>query len=88
MSPIKICEEVFSQVHPDLVFNFAAESHVDRSIQYQDLFALSNILGTANLLGVSSKLGLERFVQISTDEVYGSKKEGSFVEEDKLTLLV
>ena len=80
-----LVEEVFSQVHPDLVFNFAAESHVDRSIQYQDLFVLSNILGTANLLGVSSKLGLERFVQISTDEVYGSKKEGSFVEEDKLT---
>jgi len=76
--------DVFSKENPDFVFNFAAESHVDRSIESSQDFMRTNILGTANLLDASLKYPVKRFVQISTDEVYGSIKEGSFSEGDKL----
>ncbi len=75
---------VFSKESPELVFNFAAESHVDRSIESSEDFIKTNILGTANLLDASLKYKVKRFIQISTDEVYGSTKEGSFSETDKL----
>lgn len=70
----------------DIVVNFAAESHVDRSIQNADDFIQTNIIGTKVLLDAARKLGIKRFIQISTDEVYGSlKKENkSSKEEDVL----
>jgi dTDP-glucose 4,6-dehydratase len=67
----------------DAVVNFAAESHVDRSIQTPSVFVETNVLGVQVLLEVCRKFGV-RFQQISTDEVYGSRVEGSFVETDTL----
>lgn len=72
----------------DVVFNFAAESHVDNSIRETDPFVKSNILGVHNLLElIRGKRDYNRplFFHISTDEVYGDRLEGSFVETDKLT---
>ncbi len=69
----------------DAVLNFAAESHVDRSILSPDEFVLTNVLGVNSLLKVAQEKGIERFIQISTDEVYGSIENGSFREEDTLT---
>ncbi len=77
-------EGVFSSEAPELVFNFAAESHVDRSITNSEDFIKTNIVGTANLLDASKRYGIKRFIQISTDEVYGSIKEGSFSETARL----
>ena len=77
-------EKIFQQEKPDVVFNFAAESHVDRSIQDSDNFIKSNIVGTTNLLDAAKKTNIQKFIQISTDEVYGSTKEGSFNETAKL----
>lgn len=64
----------------DLIINFAAESHVDRSIDGPDIFVKTNILGTQNLLEAAKKKGVKKFVQISTDEVYGSIETGSWDE--------
>lgn len=70
----------------DIVVNFAAESHVDRSIAQPDLFMRTNILGTQVLLKASLKYRVKKFVQISTDEVYGSLgKSGYFTEESPLS---
>ena len=55
----------------DVVFNLAAESHVDRSIESDQPFVRTNVLGTATLLAAALDVGVERFVQVSTDEVYG-----------------
>jgi len=69
-----------------MVVNFAAESHVDRSIIDPDTFIRTNINGTFQLLEMAKKQGAERFVQISTDEVYGSLgKEGKFREDTPLS---
>ena len=68
----------------DAVVNFAAESHVDRSIAGQDPFVLTHVTGTAVLLDAARELGVARYVQVSTDEVYGSIEEGSFTEESPL----
>ncbi|HBA54652.1 MAG TPA: dTDP-glucose 4,6-dehydratase [Syntrophorhabdus aromaticivorans] len=69
----------------DMVVNFAAESHVDRSILDPDTFIRTNINGTFNLLEEVRKRGIRRFLQISTDEVYGSLgKEGKFTESTPL----
>lgn len=68
----------------DAVVNFAAETHVDRSIQDASPFVNTNILGIFNLLECARKEGVEKFIQISTDEVYGSLKTGKFVETDAL----
>ncbi len=68
----------------DIVVNFAAESHVDRSIGKPDDFIQTDIFGTFVLLEAARKFGLERFVQISTDEVYGSTLGESFKETDPL----
>lgn len=65
----------------DVVVNFAAESHVDRSITNASDFVLTNTLGTQVLLDSCLKFEIEKFVQISTDEVYGSIDEGSWDEE-------
>jgi dTDP-glucose 4,6-dehydratase len=67
----------------DAVVNFAAESHVDRSIRTPEIFVETNVLGTQILLDACRRFGV-RFQQISTDEVYGSRLEGSFTETDRL----
>lgn len=64
-------EALFAQEHPDVVVNFAAESHVDRSIENPDIFLRTNVLGTAVLLDLCRSFGTGRFHQVSTDEVYG-----------------
>ncbi|MFE1910744.1 dTDP-glucose 4,6-dehydratase [Streptomyces anandii] len=65
----------------DAVVNFAAETHVDRSIRDSAEFVRTNVLGTQNLLHAALEAGLPRFVHVSTDEVYGSIDEGSWTEE-------
>ncbi len=68
----------------DVVVNFAAESHVDRSIGKPDDFIKTDVFGVFVLLEAARKHGVERFVQISTDEVYGSTEKGFFKETDPL----
>lgn len=68
----------------DLVVNFAAETHVDRSVVEAGSFVLTDAYGTYILLDVARRFDVKKFVQISTDEVYGSIKEGSFRETDVL----
>ncbi|EJP31783.1 dTDP-glucose 4,6-dehydratase [Selenomonas sp. FOBRC9] len=62
---------LFEREKPDVVINFAAESHVDRSIENPEIFLQTNIIGTSILLDVCRKYGIERYHQVSTDEVYG-----------------
>ena len=62
---------VFETQKPDVVVNFAAESHVDRSIENPELFLKTNIIGTSVLLDACRKYGIKRYHQVSTDEVYG-----------------
>jgi dTDP-glucose 4,6-dehydratase len=68
----------------DAVVHFAAESHVDRSLLYPEVFTRTNCAGTTVVCDVASRLGVARFLHVSTDEVYGSIAEGSFVEADPL----
>jgi dTDP-glucose 4,6-dehydratase len=68
----------------DAVVHFAAESHVDRSLLDPDVFIRTNCSGTNVMCDTAAQLGVERFVHISTDEVYGSIDEGSFLETDRL----
>jgi len=68
----------------DAVVNFAAETHVDRSISGPQDFIRTDVLGTHTLLEAVRELGIARYVQISTDEVYGSTETGSFTEESDL----
>lgn len=63
--------QLFEEEQPDMVVNFAAESHVDRSIKEPDIFLQTNIMGTAVLMDACCKYGITRFHQVSTDEVYG-----------------
>ncbi|MBX5327185.1 MAG: dTDP-glucose 4,6-dehydratase [Candidatus Bathyarchaeia archaeon] len=70
--------------HVDAIVNFAAESHVDRSITAADAFVSTNVYGTCVLLETARKHDIGKFVQISTDEVYGSIEKGSFTETDPL----
>ncbi len=69
----------------DVVVHFAAESHVDRSIENASAFVRTNVLGTFTLLDSALKHKVSRFIHISTDEVYGSRVKGSFKETDILT---
>jgi len=69
----------------DVVVNFAAETHVDRSIGEPDAFIKTDVFGAFTLLEAARKHEVKKFIQISTDEVYGSIKEGSFKETDKLS---
>lgn len=68
----------------DVIFNFAAETHVDRSILDAGVFVKTDVLGTYTLLEYARKHDVEKYAQISTDEVYGSIEKGSFSEEDVL----
>ena len=63
--------KLFEEVQPDIIVNFAAESHVDRSIEDPGVFLQTNIMGTAVLMDACRKYGIERYHQVSTDEVYG-----------------
>lgn len=67
----KAIYEIFENEHPDIVVNFAAESHVDRSIEHPEVFLQTNILGTQVLMDACRKYGITRYHQVSTDEVYG-----------------
>ncbi len=68
----------------DAVVHFAAESHVDRSITDGSVFVTTNVLGTNTLLNCALQSGVNKFIHVSTDEVYGSIDDGSFTEEDPL----
>lgn len=63
--------DLFEKERPDVVVNFAAESHVDRSIEDPETFVKTNVLGTTTLLDASREYGVKRYHQVSTDEVYG-----------------
>ena len=76
--------EIFEEEKPDFVVNFAAETHVDRSILDPDAFVKTNFLGTHTLLEAAKKFGIERFLHISTDETYGSIESEKFKEDDIL----
>lgn len=79
----KLVRELISEC--DCVVNFAAESHVDRSITNPEIFIETNVQGTLNLLQASKELGIERYLQVSTDEVYGTLgKTGYFYETTPL----
>lgn len=78
-----VVDEVMQNV--DVVVHFAAESHVDRSIDDASAFVRTNVLGTFVLLDSALKHNIKRFIHISTDEVYGSINKGSFKETDILT---
>lgn len=89
----KMLLDIFNQYDVDCVINFAAESHVDRSILEPEIFARTNILGTVNLINAAknsweTKNGFKnnkKYIQISTDEVYGSLGQtGYFTEETKI----
>ncbi|ADU96551.1 dTDP-glucose 4,6-dehydratase [Thermovibrio ammonificans HB-1] len=75
---------VLKEEKPDVVVHFAAESHVDRSIVEPTVFVTTNVLGTQNLLDAAVEAGVEKFVNISTDEVYGEIAQGRFTEESPL----
>ena len=78
-----IVDELVSKA--DYVINFAAESHVDRSIVDPEIFIKSNVLGTQILLNATKEHGVEKYIQISTDEVYGTLgKTGYFTENTPL----
>lgn len=62
---------LFEEEHPEIVINFAAESHVDRSIEDPGIFLQTNIIGTATMMDASRDFGVRRYHQVSTDEVYG-----------------
>lgn len=67
----KAVDALFEEEHPNMVVNFAAESHVDRSIENPQLFLETNIIGTSVLMDACRKYGIQRYHQVSTDEVYG-----------------
>ena len=79
----KLVRELINEV--DAVINFAAESHVDRSITGPEIFIETNVQGTLNLLQASKEADIQRFLQVSTDEVYGTLgKDGYFYETTPL----
>ncbi len=78
-------DKIFKEEKPDIVVNFAAESHVDRSIENPEIFLRTNIIGTEVLMDASKKYNVKRYHQVSTDEVYGDlpldRKDLFFTEE-------
>ena len=84
----KAIYRIFEQEKPDIVVNFAAESHVDRSIENPEIFLQTNIIGTSVLLDACRKYGIDRYHQVSTDEVYGDlpldRPDLFFTEETNL----
>jgi len=84
-----VVEKTVKENNIDTIIHFAAESHVDRSILGSEEFIVTNVLGTQVLLDVAKDVGLEKYLQVSTDEVYGSlpedKKEIKFTEKTPIT---
>ncbi|MFH1905602.1 MAG: dTDP-glucose 4,6-dehydratase [bacterium] len=81
----KLVKQIIAENKIDIIINFAAESHVDRSIINPAEFMKTNILGVQTLLDIAKQVGIKRFIQISTDEVYGDLPgEGYFREETPL----
>lgn len=81
----QLVEGIITEYGIEVIVNFAAESHVDRSIEEPDLFVKTNVLGSQSLLEAAKRLNVHRFIQISTDEVYGSLgAEGYFTETTPL----
>lgn len=80
--------KIFEEIKPNIVVNFAAESHVDRSIENPEIFLNTNIIGTNILLDACKKYGIDRYHQVSTDEVYGDlpidRPDMFFTEETKI----
>lgn len=76
-----LVEQAF-ELNPDAIINFAAESHVDRSIESPEIFTLTNVLGTQILLDAAIKSKVSKFLQVSTDEVYGSLGPTGYFRED------
>ena len=74
--------ELIKEHDIDAIVNFAAESHVDRSIENPGIFIETNVQGTLNLLEAARSCGVERYLQVSTDEVYGSLGESGYFTED------
>jgi dTDP-glucose 4,6-dehydratase len=77
-------EAIIEQRSVNVIANFAAESHVDRSIESSFEFLNTNVMGTQNLLDLANVHGINRFLQISTDEVYGAISTGSWEEDEPL----
>ncbi|MGQ9664842.1 MAG: dTDP-glucose 4,6-dehydratase [bacterium] len=75
---------IFDKFQPEIVINFAAETHVDRSIMSPAPFIKTNVIGVGVLLNLALKYNIKKFLQISTDEVYGSILHGSFREDSPL----
>lgn len=80
----KAVENIFSAENPDMVVNFAAETHVDRSILGSDEFVKTNIQGTQYILDSAKRGEVEKIIHISTDEVYGDIETGQFCESTAL----
>lgn len=80
-----LMKKTFRKFKPDVVINFAAETHVDRSINAPSQFIKTNVLGVGVLLNLALECKIKKFIQISTDEVYGSITRGVFKESDTLT---
>ena|SRR5690625_2763129 len=81
----QLVDSILKKYKINVIINFAAESHVDRSIEEPTIFITSNILGTQTLLDAGYKNNIKKFIQISTDEVYGTLgKDGYFTEESPL----
>lgn len=79
-----LVEKIFKEERPDVVINFAAETHVDRSIGKPATFLKTNIFGVYVLLEAVKRYKISRMIQVGTDEEYGSIKKGSFGETDPL----
>lgn len=80
-----LVQNILQEEEPEIIINFAAESHVDRSLIRPMDFIQTNILGTFVLLEAAMSFGkIQKFIQIGTDEVYGSIEKGSFSEKDSL----
>ncbi len=78
----KLVEEIFQKEKPDIVVHFAAESHNTRAEKQPEIFYKTNVKGTKVLLDAAQKSLVEKFIYISSDEVYGSIKKGYFKEDD------
>ena len=79
---------LFEEEHPDMVVNFAAESHVDRSIEDPGIFLQTNIIGTGVLMDACRKYGIKRYHQVSTDEVYGDLHLGPETQDDIILIKI
>lgn len=86
---VDICDRprlslIFKKELPDTVIHFAAETHVDRSIQNAEPFIKTNVIGTQNLIDLARTFEIGKFIHISTDEIYGESRSGFFKESDPI----